>query len=65
MRLSTAFSGAIEPWAPLCELSLNQDELMTTFQDARRFLLEHRTDYSAAVAGFRWPDPVPFIWALD
>jgi acetyl-CoA synthetase len=46
-------------------LSLNQDELMTTFRDARHFLLEHRTDYSAAVAGFRWPDPVPFNWALD
>jgi acetyl-CoA synthetase len=46
-------------------LSLNLDELMTTFQDARHFLLEHRTDYAAAVAGFRWPDPVPFNWALD
>ncbi|MET0531011.1 MAG: AMP-binding protein, partial [Microvirga sp.] len=38
---------------------------MITFQDARHFLLEHRTDYSAAVAGFRWPDPVQFNWALD
>jgi acetyl-CoA synthetase len=38
---------------------------MTTFQQARAFLLEHRTDYDAAVAGFRWPDPVPFNWALD
>src|ERR1700759_1693095 len=38
---------------------------MTTFQDARAFLLSHRTDYDAAVAGFRWPDPVPFNWALD
>jgi len=38
---------------------------MTTFQDARAFLLEHRTDYDAAVTGFRWPDPVPFNWALD
>ncbi|ABD06829.1 AMP-dependent synthetase and ligase [Rhodopseudomonas palustris HaA2] len=38
---------------------------MTTFQQARSFLLDHRTDYSAAVAGFRWPDPVPFNWALD
>jgi acetyl-CoA synthetase len=38
---------------------------MTTFQDARHFLLEHRADYAAAVAGFRWPDPVPFNWALD
>ncbi|MCG6206755.1 AMP-binding protein [Rhodopseudomonas sp. HC1] len=38
---------------------------MTTFQQARSFLLEHRTNYAAAVAGFRWPDPVPFNWALD
>jgi acetyl-CoA synthetase len=38
---------------------------MTTFQQARSFLLDHRTDYAAAVSGFRWPDPVPFNWALD
>ena len=38
---------------------------MTTFQEARSFLLEHRTDYDKAVADFRWPDPVPFNWALD
>ena len=38
---------------------------MTTFQEARSFLLEHRTDYEAAAKGFRWPDPVPFNWALD
>jgi acetyl-CoA synthetase len=38
---------------------------MTTFQDARAFLLKHRTDYETAVRGFRWPDPVPFNWALD
>src|SRR5437868_1418346 len=38
---------------------------MTTFQDARAFLLEHRTDYDTAIAGFRWPDPVRFNWALD
>jgi acetyl-CoA synthetase len=38
---------------------------MTTFQDARAFLLKHRNDYDAAVKGFRWPDPVPFNWALD
>jgi acetyl-CoA synthetase len=38
---------------------------MTTFQDARSFLLKHRTDYDAAVKGFRWPEPVPFNWALD
>jgi acetyl-CoA synthetase len=38
---------------------------MTTFQDARAFLLKHRTDYDKAVADFRWPDPVDFNWALD
>src|SRR5207248_121859 len=38
---------------------------MTTFKDARAFLLAHRTDYETAVKGFRWPDPVPFNWALD
>src|ERR1700686_2849908 len=38
---------------------------MTTFWDARAFLLKHRTDHDAAVKGFRWPDPVPFNWALD
>jgi acetyl-CoA synthetase len=38
---------------------------MTTFKDARAFLLRHRTDYDAAVKGFRWPDAVPFNWALD
>src|SRR5580700_38154 len=38
---------------------------MTTFQEARAFLLKHRTDYDKAVADFRWPDAVPFNWALD
>src|SRR6202051_4879798 len=38
---------------------------MTTFHEAREFLLKHRTDYDAAVKGFRWPDPAPFNWALD
>ncbi len=38
---------------------------MTTFQDARAFLLKHRADYDTAVADFRWPDAVPFNWALD
>src|ERR1700761_6944669 len=38
---------------------------MTTFKDARAFLLKHRSDYDAAGKGFRWPDPVPFNWALD
>src|SRR6201994_3683175 len=38
---------------------------MTTFQEARAFLLKHRSDYDAAVKGFRWPEPIPFNWALD
>src|SRR6201996_6697604 len=38
---------------------------MTTFQEARAFLLKHRTDYDRAVADFRWPDAVSFNWALD
>src|SRR3954451_12694429 len=38
---------------------------MTTFQEARAFLLHNRTDYETAVKGFRWPHPVPFNWALD
>src|SRR6201990_1683241 len=38
---------------------------MGSVEDARAFLREHRTDYDAAVKGFRWPDPVPFNWALD
>ena len=38
---------------------------MTTFQEARAFLLKHRTDYDAAVKGFRWPDQAAFNWALD
>ncbi|MDE2606319.1 MAG: AMP-binding protein [Burkholderiales bacterium] len=36
-----------------------------SFQAARQFLLEHRSDYRAAVAGFRWPELNTFNWALD
>ncbi len=38
---------------------------MTSFEDARAFLLKHRTDYDTAFAGFEWPAPTPFNWALD
>jgi acetyl-CoA synthetase len=38
---------------------------MTTFQDARAFLLKHRADYDKAIAEFRWPDEKRFNWALD
>src|SRR3954451_1489214 len=38
---------------------------MTTFREARAFLLEHRTDYDKAMADFRWPDPADFNWALN
>ncbi|MCS0635388.1 AMP-binding protein [Streptomyces sp. LP05-1] len=36
-----------------------------TFREARDFLLRHRDDYPAARAGFRWPRPETFNWALD
>src|SRR5882762_9519765 len=42
-----------------------EETAMTTFQEARAFLLKHRTDYDVAVKRFRWPDPVPFNWALE
>jgi len=38
---------------------------MPTFHQSRDFLLDNRTDYSKAVDGFQWPDPVPFNWAID
>ncbi|HZZ34175.1 MAG TPA: AMP-binding protein, partial [Caulobacteraceae bacterium] len=42
---------------------------MTTAADevreARDFLIAHRTDYAAACAGFRWPKPERFNFALD
>lgn len=36
-----------------------------TFKAARDFLLRHREDYDSAYAGFRWPMPDHFNWALD
>ncbi len=36
-----------------------------TFQKARQFLLDHRTDYDGAVKGFEWPRFDDFNWALD
>ncbi|MFC8195575.1 AMP-binding protein [Streptomyces sp. NPDC057298] len=35
------------------------------FRSARDFLLEHREDYATACAGFSWPRPEHFNWALD
>src|SRR3984893_4041356 len=43
----------------------NDRRSMTTFQEARAVLLQQRSDYHSGVKGFRWPDPVPFNWALD
>ncbi len=39
--------------------------MTNTFRAARDFLLAHRTDYAAAVAGFQWPEPSHFNFALD
>jgi acetyl-CoA synthetase len=38
---------------------------MTGFRAARDFLLDRRSDHEAAYAGFRWPDPDHFNFALD
>jgi acetyl-CoA synthetase len=38
---------------------------MNPFLEARDFLLAHRNDYAAAIAGFRWPKLARFNWALD
>jgi acetyl-CoA synthetase len=38
---------------------------VTTFREARDFLLANRTDYAAAYAGFEWPRPHQFNFALD
>ncbi|MFJ5681817.1 AMP-binding protein [Streptomyces sp. NPDC093099] len=35
------------------------------FRAARDFLLAHREDYATAYAGFDWPRPERFNWALD
>ncbi len=35
------------------------------FRSAREFLLTHRTDYATAYAGFEWPRPEFFNFALD
>jgi acetyl-CoA synthetase len=37
----------------------------TPFAQARQFLLDHRGNHSAAVAGFVWPQQQHFNWALD
>ncbi|HEU4429074.1 MAG TPA: AMP-binding protein, partial [Myxococcota bacterium] len=38
---------------------------LAKFLAARDFLLAQRTDYAAAVRGFRWPELTHFNWALD
>jgi len=45
----------------------NQPALSATeqFRAARDFLQQHRTDYDAALAGFAWPRPEHFNFALD
>lgn len=38
---------------------------LEAFTRARKFLLDHRTDYDTAYAGFQWPQLDNFNWALD
>src|SRR5262245_58081843 len=41
------------------------NEAAAALRQARDFLVAHRTDYDAARAGFRWPRPERFNFALD
>ncbi|NMG55520.1 AMP-binding protein [Aromatoleum aromaticum] len=38
---------------------------LSEFIAARDFLLQHRSDYATAYAGFKWPKLERFNWALD
>lgn len=38
---------------------------LNEFLAARDFLLQHRSDYATAYAGFKWPQLKEFNWALD
>lgn len=38
---------------------------MTSFLEARDFVLKHRADYDTAARDFRWPALTHFNWALD
>ncbi|MGE7389333.1 AMP-binding protein [Streptomyces sp. NPDC004126] len=44
---------------------MTENSATESFQAARDFLLEHRGKYDAARAGFTWPRPERFNWALD
>ncbi|MEU9419871.1 AMP-binding protein [Streptomyces sp. NPDC048272] len=44
---------------------MTENSATHTFLAARDFLLERRGDYDAAHAGFTWPRPERFNWALD
>jgi acetyl-CoA synthetase len=46
-------------------VQLEEETAVTSFQAAREFLLANREDYDTAYAGFRWPRPDEFNWALD
>jgi acetyl-CoA synthetase len=40
-------------------------ESQEIFLEARDFLFNHRTDYTAAYQGFKWPELTYFNWALE
>ncbi|MFF5706913.1 AMP-binding protein [Streptomyces sp. NPDC012794] len=44
---------------------MTENSATDSFRTARDFLLEHRGKYEAAHAGFAWPRPERFNWALD
>ncbi|GAA2637455.1 isobutyrate:CoA ligase IbuL [Streptomyces spororaveus] len=50
---------------PVMTTESTRDHATAQFLAARDFLLERRGDYEAAHAGFTWPRPHRFNWALD
>lgn len=59
-NMSTPSNPQHPPHAPRANL-----DATARFLAARDFLLERRGDYEAARAGFTWPRPERFNWALD
>lgn len=41
------------------------NDSLKAYRQARDFLLQHRSDYDTAHAGFQWPKLTHFNWALD
>ena len=63
MVTKDSFSARVSSASSPSDASAGSDA--DSFRRARDFLLAHREDYAAAYAGFEWPRPERFNWALD